>query len=82
MRTGSKRKALRVHAKRRASERYGLVLNNDQLDELARMIHAGQSRRIEKQSHRVEVHRLTWQGRAMVVVYDCQRKQIVTFLDA
>jgi len=77
----TKRQAEAAHAKRRALQRFGLTLNSDQLQALSRMIRAGRSECIERESNRVSVHRLEWQGCVVVVVYDRLRKQIVTFLN-
>lgn len=77
---GSKAKGQRIHAKRRALERYDLDLNRHQMDELVRMIQRGQGRLLEKQSLRVSTFELNAFDKILYVVYDKHRKTIVTFL--
>jgi hypothetical protein len=72
--------AERIHAKRRALERYNLGLNREQLNELTQMIQQGKSRFLEKQSLRVSIHELQAFDRTLYVVYDKNRKTIITFL--
>jgi len=77
-----KRLNQRLHAKRRASERLGLTLNRNDFAELITMIQDGQSTLERKISLRQSVRRLEWRGREirLILVYDCNRHQIVTFL--
>jgi hypothetical protein len=75
-----KARAQTKHAKRRAFERYGVELNRHQLRELADLIRTGKAEFVEKQSHRVSVFRVPIGDTTARVVYDRQRKTIVTFL--
>lgn len=75
-----KREAQRVHAKRRAAERYGLILNRSDLREIVLAIQRQQATFLFKESNRLTHYALDFQGKRVVVVYDKQRKTIVTFL--
>lgn len=78
---GSKVKAQRRHAQKRAAERFGLFLNRDQLNALVKQIQTGYALLVEKQSNRVSVWRVSLpDGGSANVVYDKQRHTIVTFL--
>lgn len=70
----------RIHAKRRAEERYALELNRDDLRNIVQRIQQNQATHVEKQSHRVSVFDLTYNNIDVRVVYDKNRKTIVTFL--
>lgn len=72
----SKRKAQRRHAKRRALERYGMVVGEHTLDDMVRKIQRGEGEFVERQSHRVTL----WKVDGRRVVYDKVRKTIVSFL--
>lgn len=76
----TKSTAQRLHAKRRAKQRYGLELKREDLAAIARQIQSGHSTCVAKQSVRVTIHRLEWQGTYFEVVYDRERKNVVTFL--
>lgn len=81
MKTNAKRLAQRVHAKRRAEERYGLVVNKDTRRKLLECIWNGRTTFVMKQSLRVSVFDVEFEGETYRVVYDKIRKEIVTFLD-
>lgn len=68
------------HAKRRALERYDLELSDRDLREIVRLIQAGKAQKTLKQSHRVTVCWLQFQGKTIKVVYDKSRKSIASFL--
>lgn len=74
----SKTIAQRIHAKRRASERYGLDLNKEKYDQLCEF--ARSATVLERQSNRLTVRRIMMDGSPIRVVYDASRHQIVTFL--
>ena len=76
----NKTKCQRAHAKRRANQRYGLSLNRDKLNAMVRLIQEGKCTFIERQSNRVTVFSLLFEGLTFPVVYDKQRKTIVTVL--
>lgn len=75
------KKAAQVrHAKRRANERFGMRLDNNSMIEIAKMIQRGEGAFVEKQSQRIAVWDVMWQGNPMRVVYDKLRKTPVTFM--
>jgi hypothetical protein len=77
---GSKAKAQRRHARRRAYERFLVEWSERDLDAIVRIIQRGDSELIERQSLRVSKRRVTYDGLTVVVVYDRLRKTIVTVL--
>ena len=81
--TNEKAAAQRVHAIRRAKERYGVHLTTADLDRCVAMIQNNQSTVVARQSHRVTAHDVPLGGAAGTVraVYDSRRKTIVTFLN-
>ena len=76
----SKEAAQIRHAKMRAAERYDLNLSDGQYNNLCNIIRRGGSKIVFKQSNRVTIHKLEWDGKEMVVVYDKLRNTIVSFL--
>lgn len=81
-RLATKAQGERRHAKQRALERYGVTLNRHQLRELSRLIQLNHTsvRFLWKESNRVSHFALTFNEQRYIVVYDRQRKTIVTFL--
>lgn len=79
-RTGNKRRAQYHHAQQRALERYGIALRQSDLDAIVRLIIKGESQLVERQSLRVSVHDVSWDGQTIRVVYDKQRRSIATVL--
>lgn len=78
----SKKKAQRVHAKRRARLRLdGLEFNRHMRRDLVAQIQAGRLEFIERQSLRVSKFRTVLNGVSCIIVYDRVRKEIVTFLN-
>lgn len=75
-----KQRAQRRHARGRALERYGLEFGPATRDAVLRAIQTGRSTHVAKQSHRVSVHDVDVEGATVRVVYDRQRKEVVTFL--
>lgn len=78
--TSDKEWAQRRHANRRASQRFDLHMTDNDHREMRAMIHDGKTICLEKQSHRVKVHGIYYKDTLCKVVYDSQRKSIVTFL--
>lgn len=76
----TKTRAQRIHARRRALERYELDLNRHDLREVVESIQAGKATFVRRQSLRVSIWEVTVKGQACRVVYDKLRKTIVTFL--
>jgi hypothetical protein len=71
----------RIHAKKRALERYGLVLTTADLRVLVSQIQSNGAKLVEDQSLRVGVFMLTAREKEVLVAYDRKRKEIITFLD-
>jgi len=76
----AKERTLKQHARRRASERYGLSLTDQLHTEIVKQIQTSKSQLIEKQSNRISVHDVIVNDETIRVVYDRDRKLIVTFL--
>lgn len=70
----------RIHAKKRALERCGVNLNRHDMRELVTSIQKGHFSLLEKQSNRVSVFKAKIDEEYYPVVYDRQRKTIVTVL--
>jgi len=73
-------RSLRIHAKRRLSERYGIAVDRVGLAEIVILIQAGKSRFVERQSNRVTVWDVPFRGQVVRVVYDTMRHAVVTAL--
>lgn len=76
----NKKRALRIHAKRRALDRYGVALNRFQLKDLVDCIKEGNGRYIKHHSKRVSEWELKYEGKTFRVLYDTSRHEIITFL--
>lgn len=76
----SKKNAQRLHARRRAAERFGVHLTNEAEREILDKITSGKATFIRKESHRVSVFGVIFAGKETVVVYDRERKTIVTLM--
>lgn len=68
------------HARRRAAERYDLDLHQDAQQKIIRAIQGGEAKFIRRQSLRVTVWEVEFEGRKLPVVYDRKRKTIATVL--
>lgn len=76
----SKAKGLRRHAKRRAYERYGIVIGNSRLEKVVKAIQRNKGKFIQRYSNRVTEWEVTLEEEVCRVLYDKERKQIITFL--
>lgn len=77
----SKEDTVRRHARERGRERYGVEMGADLERFIIGRITSGRSTPVERQSLRVSVHDVTLDdGQHVRVVYDKERRQIVTFL--
>jgi hypothetical protein len=76
----AKAKALRIHTKRRAYARLGIVLTDQDLNGIVRDIQKGRGTCLEKQSNRRSVWEVKVKDRLCRVVYDKYRKTIITLL--
>lgn len=80
MAKNDKAEAQNRHAKRRALERYGIDLNRHKRQEIINKIHNGIAVLVRKQSHRVSIFSVKFEGQEVIVVYDKQRKTLASFL--
>ncbi len=76
----NKTQALRIHAKRQALLRYNAALSSEDLAHLVNLIRDGRASFVVRKSLRVSCWKVPFKGREMAVLYDRQRKMIVTFL--
>lgn len=77
----SKEDTVRRHARERGRERYGIEMGEHMERLIIGRITSGCSIPVERQSLRVSVHDVTLEdGQHVRVVYDKERRQIVTFL--
>lgn len=76
----SKASSQEFHAKKRALERYGLDLSNNDLFEIIKNIKSGYAEHIQKQTNRLKLYKTLVKQTDVYVVYDKSRKTVVTFL--
>lgn len=76
----SKSKSQKVHTLRRCFQRYGFRLSKKGYADIVRQIQSGEARFVEKQSNRVSIFEVYCKGEKIMVVYDCTRKTIASFL--
>lgn len=70
----------RNHTKRRANERFGLNLTSQDTRLIRQLIKDGKSEFIRRTSLDRSLHRVTYQGKVMIVVYSKRHNEIVTVL--
>jgi len=70
----------RNHSKRRFRQRYGIDFNQQMRQEFRRLIQSNQCVLVEKQSNRISIWDVTYEGNVYRIVYDKQRKNVVTVL--
>ncbi len=75
-----KRKAQIIHANARAVERVGIIFNERKNQEVVQMIQNKQAEFVRKQSKRVSIWDVCYEGVEMRVAYDKDRKVIVTVM--
>ena len=68
------------HSQKRAWERFGMRLSDDDYRELCRAVQGGQARFILAQSRRISLHEVQFGGQRMVAVWDKARSRICSFL--
>ena len=76
----TKSDAQRAHAKKRFKERYGIEFNRHMRREFVKLIQHNQCHFIERQSSRITVWDLIYEGQVFRVVYDSKRQNIVTVI--
>ena len=75
-----KKKSERIHAKRRALERYDLDFTKKIRNQLLDKIKRSDGTFLFRQSRRVSVWEVEHENKKYQIVYDRNRKEIVTFL--
>ena len=80
MKRGSKARAQCLHVRRRAIQRLGVGLPPSAQREIVSLIQAGNTRLLDRQSLRISVHRVEYEGLTFPVVYDRLRHTLVTVL--
>ena len=80
MKNMSKTQAETAHAKQRAAERLGVNLNKEARRTLIHAIQHGELHFVRRQSLRVSLFRCIINEQPIDLVYDRQRKRIITFL--
>jgi hypothetical protein len=75
-----KRRSERLHARRRARERYGIEVGPATRKAILAAIANGRHTLVQRSSLRVSVHDVTVDGIPMRVVLDRHRNELVTFL--
>ncbi len=70
----------RVHAKRRATQRYGIKFNRESYNQIIDLIQSGKATTISRRSNRISEKVVTYNGQEIHLIYDSLRHTIVTFL--
>lgn len=76
----SKARAQFKHAAKRLSERFDIIIGPQLYGHFVEEIQTGKAEFMRKQSNRVTLWRTQHEGQSIVLVYDKQRKTIVTAL--
>jgi hypothetical protein len=77
----TKRQAERIHAKRRAKERFNMELTPEMRDKIIGKIRQGKAILVERQSLRTSKYMLVVSDQLVLVIYDKNRHEIVTLLE-
>lgn len=72
--------AERAHTKLRLAQRYGLSVNGPELFRMAKLIAHGHATLLHRQSRHVGHWLLLYRGQALRLVFDGQRRSIITAL--
>lgn len=70
----------RIHAKRRALQRFGVVLDDAKQEQIIKRIQKGDAIFLRRDSIRVAVFAIRFEGTLLKVVYDAQRKTLASVL--
>lgn len=76
----SKLACQKIHAKKRARQRHGIILSDRGIQTIVTTIQNGQAELIERQSMRVGIYKVSYDGYDFKVVYDRKRKTLATVL--
>lgn len=80
MSSNTKKLNQRKHFKRRMFERYGVEINRKDIETIVKSIQNREAKFLSRTSNRVTLWEVDYQGLAIPVVYDSQRKTVVTAL--
>ncbi|RZI85622.1 MAG: hypothetical protein EOP38_04430 [Rubrivivax sp.] len=72
--------AERSHTKLRLAERYGLTVSSAEIFHMAKLIAHGRATFVARQSRHVGKWLLAYQGHTLHLVFDSQRRSIITAL--
>ena len=72
--------AERSHTRLRLAERYGLDVSSADVFQMAKRIAHGQATLVTRQSRHVAHWQLDYQGQSLLLVFDRQRRSIITAL--
>lgn len=72
--------AERLHAKRRAAQRYDFWATDSDLDAIVSQIERGDCTLVFRESNRVSVYDVVYSERTFRVAHDAIRHQLITFL--
>jgi hypothetical protein len=75
-----KRPFMLLHAKKRAFQRYGLILEDGDLQKIENKIRKGNAELQYKQSNAISVWKVDYRGREIVAVYNKKQKALSTLL--
>jgi hypothetical protein len=78
--TKKKKVSQREHFKKRMLERFNIDISRKRYDELVSMIKSKDAVLLERQSLRVSKYKITIDSKDYIVIYDKQRKTLVTVL--
>lgn len=70
-----------IHFKKRMFERHGLIINKERINEICKLIQNGKSTFVKKQSNRIVIHDIMFDGKSIRIVYDKIRQIPVTVYD-
>ena len=76
-----KAESQRIHAKKRAAERFGVELDDASINRIIQDIQSGKTECLYRRTNRISVHLIELAGRLAQCAYDKDRKQIVTFIE-
>lgn len=76
----TKEQSQNIHARRRFYQRFGIKLTKELKVHIVKMIQRGFATLVEKQTNRVSLFDVCIEGKTVRVVYDKQRKNIVSAL--
>lgn len=79
-RTPKSKKVLRIHARRRAYQRFGVLLTTDAIERIAKDIRNGRAKFFDRQSNTVTRWIVKLADKEVAVVYDKPRKTIRTVM--